>query len=125
MTRMLVLCFAVAACGGGGDGDDDPTPDGPVQNATVMSVACDGTEADTVETTGGFRFSPMAVTISAGQVVKFTNSPDHSVVPGATPTDPGMQAAASTSTCLKFTESGNFNYKCFPHSSMTGTITVN
>ena len=125
MTRMLVLCFAVAACGGGGDGDDDPTPDGPVANATVMSVTCDDTEAAEVETTGGFRFAPQAVTITVGQVVKFTNNAQHSVVPGASPTDPGMQAGFNKSTCLKFTEAGTFNYKCNPHSSMTGTITVN
>ena len=124
MTRLLVLSLALTACGGGGDGD--PTPDSPPPaNATVMSVTCDDTEAAEVETTGGFRFAPQAVTITVGQVVKFTNSAQHSVVPGASPTDPGMQAGFNKSTCLKFTEAGTFNYKCSPHSSMTGTITVN
>jgi len=126
MSRMLVLCFALSACGGGGGDDDDtPTPDGPAPSATVMSVTCDGTEAAEVETTGGFRFSPMAVTITVDQVVKFTNSSSHSVVPGAAPTDSGLRAGFGTSTCLKFTTAGTFNYKCNPHSSMTGTITVN
>lgn len=125
MTRSLVLCLALAACGGGGD---DPPADSPAAGdappATVMSVTCDGTEPE-VETTGGFRFSPMAVTITAGQAVKFTNATNHSVVPGASPTDSGLRATFGTSTCLKFTVAGTFNYKCSPHSSMTGTITVN
>lgn len=121
--KQLVLLAMVAACGGGGG--DDPPADTSNTPATVMSVTCDGTEVEEVETTGGFRFSPMAVTISVGDVVKFTNSSQHSVVPGASPTDPGMTATFNTSTCLKFTAAGTFNYKCNPHSSMTGTITVN
>lgn len=126
MTRSLVLCLALAACGGGGDdptpGDGPPTGDAPA--ATVMSVAC-GSEAASVESTGGFRFSPMAVTISVGEVVKFTNPSNHSVVPGAAPTDSGLRAGFGTDTCLMFTAAGTFNYRCNPHTSMTGTITVN
>ena len=127
MKRSLVLCLALVGCGGGGDdpppGDSGPIGDAPA--ATVMSVTCDGSEVETVETTGGFRFSPNDITISVGQVVKFTNASNHSTVPGATPTDSGLRAGFGTSTCLQFTAAGVFNYKCNPHSSMTGKVTVN
>lgn len=89
-----------------------------------MSVTCDDTEP-VVETTGGFRFAPMSTTITVGQAVKFTNASNHSTVPGAAPTDSGLRATFGTSTCLKFTVAGTFNFKCSPHSSMTGSITVN
>ena len=126
MTRMLVLCFAVAACGGGGDGDDDPTPDGPVQAATVMSVTCDGTEVETISSTAGFAFTPPNVTISVGEVVKFTSGGSHNVVPGAAPTDSGLSVPNLGATgCLKFTQAGTFNFKCQPHPSMKGSVTVN
>lgn len=124
MKALIPLLLFATACGGGGDGDDTPTPDGN-STATVMSVTCDGSEVAEVETTGGFRFSPDAVTITVGQVVKFTNASNHSVVPGAAPTDSGLRAGFGTSTCLQFTTAGTFNYKCNPHSSMTGSVTVN
>lgn len=129
MTRSIFLCLALTACGS--SGTDDPTPtdtaaagDAPAQVATVMAVACDGSEME-IETTGGFRFSPNNVTISAGQAIKFTMASNHSTVPGAAPTDPGLRATFGTSTCLKFTVAGQFNFKCNPHSSMTGAVTVN
>ncbi len=91
-----------------------------------MTVTCDGTEAAEVETTGGFRFSPNAVTITVGQVVKFTSGSTHNVIPGAAPTDSGLSLPAFGATgCLKFTAAGMFKYRCQPHSSMTGTVTVN
>jgi plastocyanin len=125
MKRSLVLCLALVGCGGGGDdppGDSAPAGDAPP--ATVMSVTCDGTEVEEIETTGGFRFSPNDITIAVGDVVKVTNNGQHSMVPGASPTDSGLRATFSTSTCLKFTAVGTFNYKCNPHSSMTGKVTV-
>lgn len=127
MKRSLVLCLALVACGGGGDdppGDSAPAGDAPP--ATVMSVTCDGTETIEVETTGGFRFSPMNASVPVGGVVKFTNSSQHSVVPGANPTDSGLRAGFGTSTCLKFTVAGEFNYKCNPHTTtMLGKVMVN
>jgi plastocyanin len=127
MLRNVLFCsLALTACGGSSNsGDDDDTPDAPAQNATVMMVACAGGEME-VETTGGFRFNPMSVTIAVGDAVKFTNSTSHSVVPATSGmTDPGLRAGFGTSTCLMFTEPGTFNYKCNPHSSMTGSVTVN
>lgn len=90
-----------------------------------MSVAC-GSEVETVETTGGFRFAPMAVTINVGEVVAFENNSQHSVVPATSgTTDSGLRAGFNTTTCLMFTAPGTFNYQCNPHTSMKGSVTVN
>jgi len=104
-------------------GDDQPAIDAPP--ATVMTATCNNPAA-MVESTGGFRFAPMAVTINVGEQVQFTNPSSHSVVPATSgPTDSGLRAPNNATTCLVFTEAGTFNYKCNPHASMTGTVTVN
>ena len=91
-----------------------------------MTVTCDGSELFTVESTGGFRFSPNNVTIPKDGVVKFESGSNHNVIPGAAPTDPGLRISAFGATgCLKFTATGTFNFRCQPHSSMTGSIIVN
>ena len=130
MTRRIVLCLAIAACGGGGD---DPAPadtaaatDAPAQVATVMTVVCDGTESATTSSEAQFAFDPPNVTISVGQVVKFISGSVHNVIPGAAPTDSGLRLPTKGATgCLKFTAAGTFNFKCEPHPSMKGSVTVN
>jgi len=132
MLRISLVCAALAACGGGDDGGNPPTPDsapptdGPAQVATVMTVTCDGTEAATVESTGGFRFSPNNVTIAKDMVVKFVSGASHNVIPGTAPSDPGLTVPGFGATgCLKFTATGVFNFRCSPHAFMTGAVTVN
>ena len=68
---------------------------------------------------------PNAVTISAGQIVKFTSGPSHNVVPVFPNSDSGLSVGFGATKCLRFTEAGTYNYRCQPHPSMTGTITVN
>ncbi len=129
MTRSIFLCLAIAACGGGGD----PTPadsaaptDGAAPVATVMTVTCDGTESATTSSEAQFAFDPPNVTIAVGQVVKFISGGPHNVIPGAAPTDPGLRLPTKGATgCLKFTAAGTFNFKCEPHPSMKGSVTVN
>jgi len=127
----LVALVVLVACGGG---TDDPAPadtaaanDAPAQVATVMTVPCDGTELPApIETTGGFRFNPSTMTISKDQVIKFVSGSTHNVVPDTAPTDTGLSIPAVGATgCLKFTATGSFKFKCQPHPSMKGTITVN
>lgn len=127
----LVLFVALAACGGGGGGgggggDDDVTPDagdGGGDN-TVVEVACPATPDADVESTGGFRFSPNAVTIPVNGVVRFTNPAAHNIVPTPPNTDDGLRVDFNATTCLQFTAPGAFDYHCVPHPNMTGTITV-
>lgn len=122
----LVLCCALAACGGGGDDppagvDADNGVDSPP--ATVMAVTCPGGEP-LVESTGGFRFNPQAVTIAVGGVVRFENASVHSIVPVFPMSDDGLRVGFGATTCLMFTQAGTFNYRCNPHTTMTGSITV-
>ena len=130
MLRSLALCSLIA-CGGGGTDDPAPTDsapptDTPAQVATVETVTCDGTEVQTVSSVDAFAFSPNNVTIQKDQVVKFISGTAHNVIPGTSPTDPGLKIAAFGATgCLKFTAIGQFNFRCQPHAFMTGTVTVN
>jgi len=144
MKKLTCVLFVVAlgACGGGGDdGDgnqpadanqtpkdaaiDAPTVDAPP--ATVMTVNCAGATIAQTVTTSGFAFSPSAITINVNDIVQFMPESAHNVVPSTngTPTDPGLRSGAvGAIACLKFTVAGEFNYRCQPHSSMTGKVTV-
>jgi plastocyanin len=124
--RISFALLMIAACGGGDDppAGADAAGNGDAPPATIMSVAC-GSEVDSIESTGGFRFMPNNVTINAGESIEFINSPQHSIVPaGATP-DNGFRVGFGATTCLSFTQPGTYQYRCNPHTSMTGTITVN
>jgi plastocyanin len=127
MLGRVSLALLVAACGGsdpapgGADAPDNGVDAAP---ATIMTVAC-GNEVESIESTGGFRFMPNNATITAGQSIEFINGPSHSIVPaGATP-DNGFRVGFGATTCLMFTQPGTYQYRCNPHTSMTGTITVN
>jgi plastocyanin len=116
----------MAACGGGGDdppGNDDVDA-AIAPGATVMATAC-GAEVMTIESTNGFRFAPNNVAITVGQVIRFENGQTHSIVPAGANADPGFRVGFGATTCLMFTAPGAFAYRCNPHTSMTGTITVN
>jgi plastocyanin len=123
----LVLCCALTACGGG---DDPPAqvdaPDNGIDSppASVMEVTCPGGE-QVVESKTSFAFLPREVTIPVDGVVRFENGPSHSIVPVLPDSDDGFRVGFGATTCLKFTRAGTFNYRCNPHTSMTGTITVN
>jgi len=127
----LVLCLAVtASCGGGDDppAGVDAAGSGSGIDAAPASVLavepCTG-ESATIESTGGFRFAPNTATITAGQIIKFTNGSTHSIVPVMPMSDSGFTVGFGATKCLRFTKAGTFNYRCNPHTSMTGSITVN
>ena len=93
-----------------------------------MAVNCAGiTPAAMVMTNdANFSFMPAATTITVGQVVKFTTSLSHDVVPNpaAAKTDPGIMVGFNSTVCLKFTATGTFGFMCMPH-GFVGTVTVN
>jgi plastocyanin len=73
----------------------------------------------------GFRFVPDAVSVSAGDTVRWTNndSADHT----STSDGPGWDSGPivpGTSFRHEFTSPGTFAYHCALHPSMTGTVTV-
>jgi plastocyanin len=132
MRRTLAL-LAVLGAGGGSDShppDAPPHPDGTPADArpdampsTVMLVSCTGVTPAANVTTVGLSFSPVDVTINAGDILHFMPTGLHNMTsdtPGefATPT--------SQEACLKFTAPGLFLYHCSVHpTSMMGSVTVN
>lgn len=91
---------------------------------TVQATAC-GAEVATIESTGGFRFAPNTASINVNDVIKFVNGTSHSIVPSGSNPDNGFRVGFGATTCLRFTQTGTFAFRCNPHTSMTGTITVN
>lgn len=136
LVSSLALVHPLTACGGDDSSDSaddqiavdapagiDGTPTADSPTSTIMAVTCPATPDATV-TTEGFAFSPMAVTISAGQIVKFTPAAAHDVVPDAPTTDPGLSVGFGEVKCLQFAAVGTYHFKCAPH-NFKGTITVN
>ena len=124
MKRSFAICLVLAAAGACKSDDPEGDVDAP-PTGTIMTVACDGSEVMTIESTGGFRFMPNNATITVGQSIKFTNGPSHSIVPTGSNPDDGFKVGFGATACLKFTVAGTFDYRCNPHTSMTGAITVN
>ncbi len=140
VASLLVILTACGGDDGGGTPRDAAVGDGrgvdapklvdaslfdapPDAQAFVLEVTCDGSEAETV-TTSGSSFSPMAVTIAQNEVVKFVMPGNHNVVPDSTTTtDPGINVSFNETKCLQFTIVGTFGFKCMPH-GFKGSITV-
>jgi len=93
---------------------------------TVVGVTCPATPAGTIITTDAvFMYQPTSVSINVGQVVKFTMSATHNVVPDTTDSsDSGLNVDFSATKCLMFTSPGTFHFHCAPH-SFEGSVTVN
>jgi len=123
----IVTILALAACGGD---DGNTTADAPAAidaptTAKVSEITCPATPDATVTTVDGtFSYMPGAVTITVGQIVKFTTSATHDVAPNTTGSDPALRVGFGATKCFKFTAAGTFGFHCTPH-AFTGTITVN
>lgn len=117
MTRLIGLAFVLAACGGSSSSQSDAPA-----NSSVATVDCATvTPAATVTTTGS-AYSPMATTITMGQVVKFVmpSGSGHNV----TSATPNLNDDFNMTACKRFTATGTFTITCSVHGFM-GTITVN
>ena len=128
--------LGLIACGGGGDGGKDgATVDGPPRDAApdaptdaptaVRRVDCP-TMPDATITTNNFAFMPLTVSINVNEIVMLMPEDIHSVIPHPSkPSDPGLRNGATGEVrCVQFTEVGTFNYRCGPHASMEGVVTV-
>ena len=132
MLRRIIFAaslIGVGACGG----NDAKTPDAAQPGvdapaATVQTVACAGmtSSATIIADDTAFLFQPVSSTISQGQIATFTVAGDHPVGPDAAAgmTDSGLKAPGGSTTCLKFTATGTFHFKCTIH-GFKGSITVN
>lgn len=122
----FALVLGLAACGGD-DGDNTPadasTSDSNGGGGAVM-VTCPATPAATVITTNSASaYMPKDVTITQGQVVKFTMSSAHDVAPLNASSDPNLKVGFGQERCFMFTATGTFPFKCTPH-GFTGSVTV-
>jgi len=120
-----VLFFALA-CGGGGAATNAPATGAAatqgVGDAAPPTCGAPVTEANvTIE---GNTYNPASVTISASQVVTWTNADS---VPHTVTFDDGpdcSQVAGGESIAANFSAPGTYPYHCTIHSSMHGTIVV-
>lgn len=106
------------------DASVDAPPDAPVA-ATVVTVTCPATPAKsiTASNSNDQTYMPSSVSITVGQVVKFTMPSSHDVEPNPTMSDPGLRVDFSETKCLSFTRPGTFGFHCGPH-QFTGTVVV-
>jgi plastocyanin len=133
---LLVLCSVFMAIGCASNTDNNTqkpatpaeTPSIPIENpaTTPVSTATSetGGEGKTVDVSiKDFAFNPEAVTISAGDTVKWTN------LDSATHTIKGPDFESDTlrdgdSYSFVFAKAGVYEYECSLHPSMKGTVTV-
>jgi plastocyanin len=121
---LLALLITLAAHGC--SSSSSSTPDAPPAVATVMAVTCPATPDATIMSSDSnlSSYMPGSVSISVGQIVKFTMSSSHNVAPSLTATtDSGLNVGFGATACLKFTKPGTFGFFCTVH-SFTGTVTV-
>src|SRR5207245_2613038 len=120
------LVLALGACGSDSNANTDAAVHNDAPPKTVLTVTCPGSPAATVTTAElQSSFTPMATTITQGQVVKFVMSASHTVAPNpiAAKTDPGLTVGFGATACLMFTQTGTFGFLCSAH-GFVGTVTV-
>jgi plastocyanin len=121
----LSLLITLAACS-----DSGSTPDAAVSidapSAAVVTATCPSGTVPTISATDGndTSFTPSSVTISIGQIVKFTMPSTHNVVPNPLAnTDAGLKVNFNETKCLMFRKAGTFGFQCMPH-GFAGTVVV-
>jgi plastocyanin len=148
----LVLCglVSVTACESDEDGGTDVASDVATDTAVddtgtadtssdaaetgapaVVEVDCDTVTPDATVSIAGLAFDPVATSITAGQVVQWTNADTvpHTVTAGTPVTpDPDLFDSGNLSpdddVCLRFDDAGVFPYYCTVHPMMMATVTV-
>lgn len=136
--------LALAGCGNGAPANSTSGTSGSsgsangggcsaaVQTTSVGEAGCSvpGTVGATIDSSDQLQWTPNTVTITAGQVVKFTNPASNSVTHNVTINgQPKLSSsndylAPGTTWEVKFTQAGTYPFQCTIHSGMSGTITV-
>ena len=124
--RASLVLLALAACSDSKNNKADAPKQADAQPTTVVAVTCPATPAATISTLDTqFAYMPTTQSISVGQVVKFSMSATHNVVPNTTnSSDPGLQVNFNETKCLMFTAPGTFHVHGAPH-SFEGSVSVN
>jgi len=145
LVPVLALALPLAACGddtggsGGAGGDASSTSteatatssasgtptsssSGGTGGAVEVLAACPATVDAEVTNTGSTAFSPAAISVPAGGVVRFTPEGPHNMTSEPVGT---FATATSAVACLQFNTAGSYDFICSVHPNMTGTVTVN
>lgn len=121
---IALLVFSFASCGSDGLYGDGGNGGGDGTGAAEI-VECSGITPSADVVMQNISFNPSSVTISAGQIVRWTNndSVSHTVTSG-TPGDANAGKDFDTgligngvSKCIKFNTIGTHTYFCRPHSA--------
>ena len=96
---------------------------GAVPGLLILQVALAGPQA--AVTIAGFQFTPKTITISAGEIVTWTNQDGtlHTVTAVKGEFDSGFLSSGMTYSHT-FTQTGVFSYSCNIHPFMTGVVNV-
>jgi plastocyanin len=106
--------FLVASCGS----SSSPTsPSGTPADVTITIVGQDG----------AMSFNPPSATMKVGQTVAWSNSDSitHTSTQNSGVWDTGGVSGGTSSTPIKMTTAGTFQYHCSIHPTMVGALTVN
>jgi plastocyanin len=121
---VLVMVFA-AGCETGGGGESvtvDAAPDTPPVAVVALSSCPSTVAAEIIDSPTAF--IPKDSTISIGEVVKFTITSEHFVIPNTLQTtDPALMVSRGQTKCFKFNVAGTYNFLCGVH-SFPGSIKV-
>ena len=130
---VLLACLAVGLVVAGCGGDDDDEGGGGAQNNEEPAESGGGGGGDgegggggTQVAMEGIKFKPASVTVSAGDIVTWTNddSVGHDVTgDGFKSGDPGAMQNGDTFEHT-FDKAGTFDYVCTVHPGMEGSVVV-
>lgn len=115
MRRMLSILLAAGLLAGCGGGDDEPA-------ATEGAPSADGAQV----AMEGIAYAPEEVEVRVGQTVTWTNNDEvmHDVVATDGAEFESELFGQGGTYSFTPTESGEIDYVCTVHPTMTGTITV-
>ena len=110
------VAVSLAACSASGSGSEGAGDGGAAVATSVVDLP------------PSYRFAPMAISVSTGTTVTWTNHDNftHSVqfLDGGLPTEP-LQMQPGASTTFAFATPGTYHYQCHLHpQNMRGTVTV-
>lgn len=126
MQRFALVLIALAGCSTGDDGNTLPidarADSAPAANVVELA-SCPSTVKATIEDSPTM-FIPNAVTVSAGEVVRFDITAEHFVLPNTlVATDDALRVGRGETKCFQFNTPGTYGFLCGVH-SFTGVITV-
>lgn len=125
MRNVLALMVLLTGCETGGGGESvtvDAAPDTPPVAVVALSSCPSTVAADIIDSPTAF--IPKDSTISIGQVVRFTITAEHFVIPNTLKTtDPALMVSRGQTKCFKFNVAGTYNFLCGVH-SFPGSIIV-